>query len=789
VPVALIARAALHGRRATTAVIVVVAALVSGATLTAAAGAHRTATVVDRMLAQSERPEYAVGTYLTTKAGDRDRLRAGEDGLEALPGVDQAIAIANIYVAIGPDDGSWYLSIGTDLDGRYLESGWTGPLREGRLPAVDGRGEVAFDAATAARLGLRVGDEFIAPTISVETIEAVLRGQASEVVPDGPEIPFTVVGVLREGVTDDPSFGFGLASPDAATYLGQAGVSEAYFVFDGDADVDVRAAIDVVSGALGGGSAYFADPDLELEPVRNTVDIIAAGLALFALLAGVAGLIALGQVVGRQVTESEHLADLTRALGMRDRDIACALALPPALAGAAGIVVGAIASVAFSPIFPIGLGRLAEPNPGVRVDWLVLGVGSLVLLAVVSSSAIVTANRRVRAHDDRNPVAVRRQRSGLRRGLPLSAAIGSGLVLAPNRARSAVHPASAIVGTMLGATGVLAIAVFIVSQRTTADDPSRYGWAWDADADIMIDDPEPLFAALAEEPALAAVGVAVCGQSTVDDHDVQVCAMDVLSGSMPMTYLAGRAPTSPDEIAAGRATMGRHDVTIGEYLEVTGANGATAGLEVVGVAVMPGVDPGEGLITTPDGLQALSGSESFPILTLGYAPDLEQDQVERILADDYGLSTDELTKASPPLLVERLELVRSTLVALAVFLGVLGVIGLVHFLMLSSARRRQDTAVLEAVGFVRFQTIAVVVWQALTIATIGLIVGVPLGVILGRTAWTASIDQLGIVDTATIPWLFCAVVIAVVLLAAAVIGILTGWLSGERNKAAALRHE
>ena len=789
-PVASLARAEARGRLATLAVIVAVAALVSGATLTAAAGAHRTATVVDRMLSEVDMPASGVGTYLSTTAGDPDRLRAAEAALEELDGVDHAIAIANIYLAIGPQDGSWYFAIGVPLDERYLESGWAPPLREGRLPAVGGQGELAIDSAAAARLGLQVGDEFVAPTISVETTDALITGQATEQVADGPEIPFTIVGIFREAVTDDPNSAYGLASPDTAAYLGRAGVAEAYVQFDGDGDVDRQAAAAAVQRAMGDGLAYFADLRLELGPVRNTVDIIAAGLALFALLAAGAGLIALGQVIGRQVADGGRVPAVARALGMHDRDTAISLALPPAVAGGAGIVVGAIAAVALSPIFPTGLGRVAEPNPGVRVDWLVLVPGSLALFVFVSAWSVVAAHRRVQIRDQQDDRVVRTARPGLRLGLPLPAAIGSGLILVPNRARSSVRPASALVGTVLGVAGVVAIAVFTVSQRTTADDPARFGWAWDVDVDLAVDDPEPLLAALSEERALAGVATATCGQSRIVDDDTTVCALDVLSGSMPMTYLAGRAPTSPGEVAAGRETMNRYDLTVGDRLDVTAANGASESFEVVGVAVFPDPDaPGNGLITTPDGLDQIVGSENFPILTLRYAPDRTREEVERILADDYGLARDELTSPSPPPLVARLDLVRPTLLALAAFLGILGVVGLLHFLMLSTGRRRHEAAVLEAIGFVRAQRIAIVLWQALTVATIGVLAGIPLGVVLGRSVWTASIDQLGIVDTPTVPWPFVGAVAAAVLCGAAVVGAVTGWRAARRDAAAALRAE
>ncbi len=424
------------------------------------------------MVDQRETADFAIGTYLTIDAGDPERLRATEEALAGVTGVEQAIAVANLYVAIGPQDGSWYLSIGTALDGRLLQSGWTGPLREGRLPAVDGEGEVAFDAGTASRLGLHVGDEFVAPTISVDTTEELLTGAATELVPDGPELPFTVVGIFREDPTDDPSSGWGVASPDTAAYLTEAGASEAYFMVAGDGDVDVQRAREVVSEVMGGGTGYFADLDAELEPVRDTVGIIASGLALFAVLAAVAGLIALGQVVGRQVADSGRLEAVTVALGMRKRETAMAMALPSVAAAGVGTVVGAIAAAALSPIFPTGLGGKAEPDPGLRIDWLVLGLGSLLLFAAVSGWAVAAARRRVQTDDHASRPIRRGRRPRLWRRFPLPLAIGSQLVLVPSRVRSAVRPASALLGAVLGVTGVLAIAVFIVSQGTTADDPT-----------------------------------------------------------------------------------------------------------------------------------------------------------------------------------------------------------------------------------------------------------------------------------------------------------------------------
>ena len=43
-------------------------------------------------------------------------------------------------------------------------------------------------------------------------------------------------------------------------------------------------------------------------------------------------------------------------------------------AGGAAVAVGV--AVLASPLMPLGLARIAEPDPGFATDWLVLGVGA-----------------------------------------------------------------------------------------------------------------------------------------------------------------------------------------------------------------------------------------------------------------------------------------------------------------------------------------------------------------------------------------------------------------------------
>jgi predicted lysophospholipase L1 biosynthesis ABC-type transport system permease subunit len=48
-------------------------------------------------------------------------------------------------------------------------------------------------------------------------------------------------------------------------------------------------------------------------------------------------------------------------------------------------------------------------------------------------------------------------------------------------------------------------------------------------------------------------------------------------------------------------------------------------------------------------------------------------------------------------------------------------------------------------GFLRRQVLSTVLWQTTTVALIGLVVGIPLGVAVGRVVWRAFAGYLGVV--------------------------------------------
>jgi ABC-type antimicrobial peptide transport system permease subunit len=132
---------------------------------------------------------------------------------------------------------------------------------------------------------------------------------------------------------------------------------------------------------------------------------------------------------------------------------------------------------------------------------------------------------------------------------------------------------------------------------------------------------------------------------------------------------------------------------------------------------------------------------------------------------------------------QRIPLALSGLLALA------AVGTLVHVLVTSIRRRRRDLAVLKTLGFVRRQVSVTVAWQATTLTGISLLIGLPLGVAVGRWAWTLFANTIGVVPVPVVdlPPLFLA--IPVTLLLANLIALVPGRLAAATRPAAVLRSE
>ena len=96
---------------------------------------------------------------------------------------------------------------------------------------------------------------------------------------------------------------------------------------------------------------------------------------------------------------------------------------------------------------------------------------------------------------------------------------------------------------------------------------------------------------------------------------------------------------------------------------------------------------------------------------------------------------------------------------LAAFLGLLGLGGLLHTLVTVVRRRRREVVIARALGLSTAGARATTRWSAMTMVAIGIVVGIPLGMVVGRLAWAATARQLGALVEQALPW-WAAIVVA-----------------------------
>src|SRR5215471_8942470 len=126
---------------------------------------------------------------------------------------------------------------------------------------------------------------------------------------------------------------------------------------------------------------------------------------------------------------------------------------------------------------------------------------------------------------------------------------------------------------------------------------------------------------------------------------------------------------------------------------------------------------------------------------------------------------------------------------LGIVVAVCGAATLAHLLVASVARRRGESGLLKALGFVRKQLAAVVFWQAATVALAGVAAGVPLGLAAGRVIWSAFARNLGVVPVSVVPGWAIAVLAIGVLGAALAIAILPAVSASRSRPGVVLRAE
>jgi len=92
-------------------------------------------------------------------------------------------------------------------------------------------------------------------------------------------------------------------------------------------------------------------------------------------------------------------------------------------------------------------------------------------------------------------------------------------------------------------------------------------------------------------------------------------------------------------------------------------------------------------------------------------------------------------------------------------------------------------------GFVWRQVWLSVFWQTATLVAIALVVGIPLGALLGRFAWNVFSEDLGALSEPQIAWVPFLLAIPAALVLAGRVAAVPAWLAGRTRPCVALRTE
>ena len=764
--------------------VAVLISVVGGIVLAAAVAGRRTESAFPQFVAAHG---FDADVYATRPLPTLASL-PGVSSVAELRGPDNGQPVCDCTHPINPTD--FGVIVTSSETGRVLK------LVSGKMPDPSSPDQV-LASFTLQQDGVHLGTVIRVPFYSRSQASALENATSAPPKPDGPDVALRVVGFeatefeFPSGTT--PSYDLYPTQAFARAVLPLSVVGYVYLVrLRGGAAALPR--FEVAAHSLSAaGAEGVGGQDQEAASVEASIHPQAVGWWILALLAALVGLAVVGQALARQsIVEGEDYPTMA-ALGVDRRQLVTlgsARNLVQALAGAAGAV---LIATALSPIAPLGEARVAETSTGLAFDPLALSLGALATVVVVISLGIwpVVRAARTALPNDRGVASRRSAAVALvaRTGAPPSTVVGVSNALQPRSGGASVPVLSTLVGTVLAVTAICGTAVFGASLSHLTSTPRLYG----APFQLNFTDPAGgggpptgLLTNLEHDTAVTAITRGLATEVSVNKVTVGAVAGTSLRGQLLFSTVAGHLPNGNGQIGLGGTTMRQVGAHLGSLVEVTVSlpSGVrrTVRFRVVSQVSFPVLS---GIVSLGDGaVFTIAGYESALCAPgLGRAACqnavLEEINGAGLLvsfvsgpsgqaAINHYLDTYQSVAAldvTPTSLINFGEAVDFPLI-FGALLALFGAATLAHLLAVSVSRRRREVGLLKVLGFVNRQVASAVGWQATTLALIGVVGGVPLGVIAGRAIWDAFADNLGAVPVAVVPvWLVCILLAGVVVAA------------------------
>lgn len=758
-------------------VLTVITGLVGGVVLAALAGAHRTETAVPQFLRYSGPTE-----------GQVDADPKTLDRVAALPGVAWTERVA--FVLAFPVTSQQKLAI---QPGQIITWALVHQPPQSRVMVVAGHpprpaqaGQAMLNEGAAQLLHAHVGSLIRLRGYRPSQVEAVLNGAA--LAPPVSLPPVRIAAIIRTP-TD---LGSGRGAPSDVTYIGHGALyvtADFYQRYAAQVGNQIGLAFHLTHGSAGipafqtevrrttGGQAQVqvgSDDATSAAAAERATSLQALALLVFGLLLALALVLVVGQSITRLTWSSADDFPALRALGLSGPQLVLTALAPGGLVAVGSLLLAIPAGFALSVFTPIGLARQAEISPGLSFDAPIMLGGATALVLLLSARAALSAwqvarNRATLLVPSPGSRPTRVASWLARSGFPVTAVSGARLAFGAGRGRSAIPVRSAVSGMMAAITAVTATLVFGSSLSHVVTDPAVAGWNWD----VTVGNPHSgdlnarVTAGLRRDPDVTAFTGTALGASLIDGHDVQIVGLKPGRGQVEPPVLAGRLPRGPGEIAlAGRdlQMLGRK---VGDRVTARGPRGPVV-LRVTGQVVLSPeitneeVALGHGGVMTLTGADALSRAPLPVNLFLVRLRPVARPAAVAQLKHQFPGSV--LPALAPPEILN-LRGVDSLPVILALLLTALAVSIVAHTLSTSVRRRRGDLAVLKVLGFTGLQVRLTVAWQSTLMAGASLLIGLPLGLALGRLAWLAFAHGFAIQPVPVVSPLLLLAVPALLLLA------------------------
>jgi hypothetical protein len=733
-----------------------VTGLTVGLALACLGGARRTASAYERFLVSAEAPELTMespeGADDATFRAELVELQGVERvslgaGAAVLPADPELLQTANNSQAVVSIDGRWFTS---DRPA----------VIEGRLADPDDSRQVMVNERAAEQFDVGVGDLLPIQAVTLEQMDEVLSGRGR-----GVEFDMRVAGivVLSEGVVEDDIGREGMviltpawyeANPDFALW-------RRWGVHLSGGSGAVPALAEEIARRRPETSFVYQSLERITEKAQRALRPQVVALGAFGLVIGVAALLVLSPILARRLRWDEREERVLSAIGVTPRGHGLLAAAGAAVVAGTAVVAAAVTAVALSPLFPVGAVRRVEPDPGVDLDGVVLGIGLPVLALALALPALVAATRaggsRLRSARARPSAVV--SAAGWLGGPSTTIGVRQAMRSGP---AAGISSRLAVGGVAIAVGALAATLTFGGSLHRLVERPSLYGWNWDvamhSGSGWNTVDTEPLLPVL-QGPDVAGWSSVMYADPLIDGAPVPTMILDRERGDVLPPLREGRAPAAADEVALGRHTMARLGVGIGDEVEVTGGDDLWTST-VVGEAVMPAIGRAD-VERAGLGIGAMFDQSVLPpevnpqrhAVLVRFLDGADQEPLVAALREGISRAEEggEVLPVQRPADIVHYDEMRAAPTAIAGVLAVAAA-GIVLVVLMGSVRRsRRDLAVLRSLGFLRRQLRATVVWNALTIALLAGVVGLPLGVAIGRSSWMAFGNAAGVVTEPAIP--------------------------------------